>query len=144
MKSLVFQTGHVEAMIVHIARCAPEEACGLLAGTGETVKGVFPVTNHLHSPNRFEMDHREQLEVLNSLESRHLELVGIYHSHPAGPAVPSLEDISSFSYPGVVYLIWSNTKVFWTVRGFDIVKGSFSPILLDFPGASNLNIIQGL
>jgi proteasome lid subunit RPN8/RPN11 len=144
MKRLEFQTGQWDAMCAHVARSSPEEACGLLAGTGEIVKGIFPVTNRLHSLSRFEMDPKEQLAIFNLIEGSQLELAGIYHSHPRGPALPSNIDIGSFSYPGVAYLIWSYAEDIWTVQGFNIIEGSYSPILLDFPNKSNPNTSPGL
>jgi [CysO sulfur-carrier protein]-S-L-cysteine hydrolase len=143
MKRLVFRAGDWVAMSTHAAHCMPEEACGLLAGEGEMVKAIFPVTNRLHSPFRFEMDHKEQLDLFNLIEKSQLEMIGIYHSHPVGPAHPSLTDIDSFSYPGVAYLIWSFATETWTVQGFYFEDGSFSQILLDFPDWSNLNAFRG-
>ncbi len=133
----MFLTGHWNAMIAHVARCSPEEACGLLAGTGETVRAIFPVTNQAHSPSYFEMDPKERLKVFNLLEGSHLELLGIYHSHPAGPAYPSETDIRSFSYPGVAYIIWFWMGETWSVQGFAIEAGSYSQIQLDFSDLSN-------
>lgn len=137
VKRLEFQAGHWDAMLAHVARCSPEEACGLLAGTGETVKAIFRVTNRVHSLTRFEMDPKEQLKIFNLLEESHQELLGIYHSHPAGPPYPSETDISSFFYPGVAYIIWSCMGETWKVNGFAIEAGSYFQTLLDFPDMSN-------
>jgi proteasome lid subunit RPN8/RPN11 len=134
MRRLKFHVGQWDAMLAHVARCSPEEACGLLVGTGETIEAIFPVTNRVHSPSRFEMDPKEQLEVFDLLEESHLELLGIYHSHPAGPAYPSETDIGSFSYPGVAYIIWSGMGEKWNVHGYAIEARSYFQILLDFPG----------
>jgi proteasome lid subunit RPN8/RPN11 len=134
MKRLEFQAGQWDTMLADVVRCSPEEACGLLAGIGETVEVIFPVTNRLHSRTRFEMDPTEQVDVFNLLERSHLELLGIYHSHPTGPAYPSETDIGSFSYPGVACLIWSDMGETWIIHGFNIGDGSYYQILLVFPG----------
>jgi len=134
MLRLEFKTGQWDAMRAHVVRCFPEEACGLLAGNGEIIKVIFPVTNRLHSRSRFEMDPKVQLDIFNMIERSHLELLGIYHSHPMGPDYPSVTDIDSFLYPGVAYLIWSYQAETWKVQGFTIETGSYSQILLEFLG----------
>jgi proteasome lid subunit RPN8/RPN11 len=49
------------------------------------------------------------------------ELVAIYHSHPDGPAAPSLTDVVEHEYPGVLYLIVSlATRDAPEIRGFYI------------------------
>jgi proteasome lid subunit RPN8/RPN11 len=97
---------------------APEEACGLVAGRDNIALEVIPVTNALHSPVRYRMDPQEQLEAFTRIEERGLEIVGIYHSHPSGPAQPSPTDIAEAFYPEAVYLIWSRSEQDWNVRGF--------------------------
>ena len=39
-----------------------EEACGLVAGHRSDQLAVFPITNVLHSPVRFQMDPEQQLK----------------------------------------------------------------------------------
>ncbi len=106
-----------------VARWAPEEACGLLAGQAPgQVESVFPVANRLHSPSRFEMDPHEQLRAFLDIEAADLELLAIYHSHPHGPPEPSPTDRAEFASPGVVYLIWTPQppvpSPVWNARGF--------------------------
>lgn len=109
-------------MRAHVHACLPEEACGLLGGrfdgTKATVKVVIPVENVLHSPVRFRMDPREQLQAFNRLDDLGLELVGIFHSHPTGPDAPSATDLAEFYYPGVAFLIWSPGAEGWQLRAF--------------------------
>ncbi|HVN55088.1 MAG TPA: M67 family metallopeptidase [Anaerolineaceae bacterium] len=108
----------------HVERLCPEEACGLLGGLEGRVSVVIPVSNELHSPLRFRMDPREMLAAFKRIEQTGEELVGIYHSHPKGPAVPSPTDQAEFAYPGTIYLIWSPTSQGdWQVRGFSLDGG---------------------
>ncbi len=112
---------HWQSMLAHITRCIPEEACGLLAGLKDEVQAVYPVTNVLHRPDRYEMDPAGQVQAFAGMEARGLELVGIYHSHPHGPAVPSPTDLDESYYPEVVYVIWSPDdppQIGWQARGF--------------------------
>ncbi len=107
--------------------CAPLEACGLLAGKGCRVESVFFVANAAQSPVRFRMDPQEQLETFNQIEARGLELVGIFHSHPAGPERPSPTDVAEAAYP-VVHLIWFVDGETWRARGFWIEAGRVSEV----------------
>lgn len=109
-------------------RHAPEEACGLLAGQGERVLAVIPVTNELHSQVRYRMEPAEQLRAFLEIDRRGWELIGIYHSHPLGPDEPSQTDIAEAFYPESVYLIISGQVSGWVFRGFFIQDGQVSEI----------------
>lgn len=117
----------------------PEEACGLLAGwvsrEAATVECVIPMRNVLQSANRYRLDPAEQLEAFAWIEAQGLELVGIYHSHPEGPATPSETDISEAGYPQAVYWIWSKQTGEWRYASFVIQKETVLPVTILF----NLN-----
>lgn len=122
-----------QAMRDEVVRWAPEEACGLLAGPSlGQIERVFPVTNRLHSPSRFEMEPREQIRAFLEIEAAGIELVAMYHSHPTGPANPSPTDLVEFAYPGVAYLIWApevpGTSPIWNARCFLIDGEDFREI----------------
>jgi proteasome lid subunit RPN8/RPN11 len=110
-----------------VAERAPEEACGLLSGLVNPgfyqVIAVIPLTNELHSRVRYRLDPRQQIAAFNQIDAQGLELVGIYHSHPAGPPEPSPSDIAEAFYPDVVYLIWSALAGDWQCRAFLIQDG---------------------
>jgi proteasome lid subunit RPN8/RPN11 len=113
---------------------APLEACGILGGTrsGEVLQAewIYPARNQLRSPSQYQIDPVDQLQAFNDLEIKGLELVAIYHSHPAGPAYPSALDIERAYYPEAVQLIWSpglkmnsrnkESASRWICRGFVI------------------------
>lgn len=101
----------------------PEEACGLLAGSGEQVQEVISVENIYHSPYRYRMDPEGQLSAFQYIEKQGLELLAIYHSHPGGPAHPSSTDIKEAYYPDAVYVIVSPDNGSYIARGFIINKG---------------------
>ncbi|MGH2605065.1 MAG: Mov34/MPN/PAD-1 family protein, partial [Anaerolineales bacterium] len=116
------------SMVAHVQSCLPEEGCGLLEGLRGRVDHVIPVTNSAHSPFRFRMEPREQIEAMASIEERGLELVGIYHSHPNGPSGPSPIDLAEAAYPEAVYLILTSPKMGWQGRAFRIRDGSMREI----------------
>ena len=87
-----------------------EEVCGVLAGEyGETdshVDDVYPVENAADTPQvRYAMDPEEQLSAIDEIEGAGLEVVGFYHSHPAGPTHPSETDADRATWPGYSYAI---------------------------------------
>ncbi|OGO33940.1 MAG: hypothetical protein A2Z16_03555 [Chloroflexi bacterium RBG_16_54_18] len=114
----------------------PEEACGMLIGRINGFDAItihtIPVTNTLHSPTRFRMDGREQVDVFNQMENEDLDLVGIYHSHPQGPPGPSEIDVREAYYPNVVHLIWSRTGGIWNCAGYSINGGQVLMAVLKF------------
>jgi proteasome lid subunit RPN8/RPN11 len=111
-----------DKMLEHVKIHAPLEACGLLAGKANRVQEVLIVRNQAHSPVRFVMDPYEQLRAFEWIESQGLELIGIFHSHPAGPETASPTDIAEAAYE-VVHVILSRRQDEWQARGFWIENG---------------------
>jgi len=116
-------------MLDHVDRQVPLEACGLLAGKNDRVEKVILVRNQAQSPARFVMDPYEQLQAFDWIETNGLDLLGIFHSHPAGPETASMTDIAEAAYE-VVYLIWSRPKSGWQARGFWIANGRVTEVSL--------------
>lgn len=90
---------------------APLEVCGILGGRNEgedrVVVRAVPVKNvHPRPVGEYQLDPQEQLRVTLRLEDEEgLEVVGFYHSHPAGPARLSATDAARASWPGASYLL---------------------------------------
>jgi proteasome lid subunit RPN8/RPN11 len=87
-----------------------EEICGVLAGEyGETqsvVREIHRAENVADRPQvRYAMDPEEQFEITERVEDAGLEVVGFYHSHPAGPVEPSETDAARATWPGYSYAI---------------------------------------
>ncbi|HMZ08530.1 MAG TPA: M67 family metallopeptidase [Anaerolineales bacterium] len=124
MQSLTLTNEQLQKMIVHVESHAPLEACGLLAGKGSSVDAVLEVLNQAQSPVRYVMDPVEQLNAFEWIDSHGLDLLGIFHSHPAGPEVVSFTDIIEAAYD-VVYIVLSHKQgAGWTARGFWIENGT--------------------
>ena len=126
---LSFSVDQYREMLEHVSQHAPLEACGLLAGRNARVEKVIPVRNQAESPVRFVMDPYEQLQAFEWIDMQSLELLGIFHSHPAGPETVSATDIREAAY-AVVYLIWSRNGDAWNVRGFWIEQGQVQEVSL--------------
>jgi hypothetical protein len=64
-------------MLDDIGKRNLEEACGLVAGVGQTSLAVYPVTNILHSPVRYRMDPEQQLKYFNLIDENQWHLLAI-------------------------------------------------------------------
>jgi [CysO sulfur-carrier protein]-S-L-cysteine hydrolase len=89
------------------ALAAPQlEVCALLGGDGSGPRTHYPVANVAGNPQQaFLMEPHAQLRAMREMRRAGERLVGIYHSHPEGPAQPSETDLSQAAYPDVLYFI---------------------------------------
>jgi len=126
---LIISKKHWQEMLNYVEQNASLEACGLLAGKNEQVEKVIFVPNQAQSPVRFVMDPYDQLKAFDWIESNQLDLLGIFHSHPAGPETVSATDIAEAAYE-VVQLIWSRNQNRWRVHGFWIENGRATEVPL--------------
>ena len=91
-------------------RSVPREACGLLVGT-ETPDGtlsvgaIVPCANVADGLDRFEIDPKALLATHRALRGGPAQIIGHYHSHPGGPALPSASDRAAAHTPGLAWLI---------------------------------------
>jgi len=92
--------GHHEAqMKAHAVEAYPFECCGFLIGTQSGDQAV--VMEVLRADNthdgekrrRFLIDPLEFIRAERIAERQELSVIGVYHSHPDHPAVPSAEDL---------------------------------------------------
>jgi proteasome lid subunit RPN8/RPN11 len=122
IRQLTINREYRQEMLDHIESEVPLEACGLLAGRSDRVEKVLIVRNQAQSPARFVMEPYEQLKALDWIDSNGLDLLGIFHSHPAGPETASVTDIAEAAYE-VVHVICSRVDDNWKMRGFWIENG---------------------
>jgi proteasome lid subunit RPN8/RPN11 len=84
------------AIATHALRDAPRECCGFLLGAAGRVIYALPATNTSTAPlTRYRVDPREHIALQRILRrlTPPLTVVGVYHSHPRGPAAPSASDV---------------------------------------------------
>ncbi len=127
----------LRAAILDHALASPDvEVCGLLGGLDGLAFTRYPVANVADQPaTTFLMDARGQLGAMKDMRERGEELVGIYHSHPAGPAAPSARDLEFAAYPGVAYLIISlQQRDEPVLAAFAFDGGAFRPLALQASG----------
>lgn len=111
----------------HAYDCYPEECCGLLLGHNGQVTEVRFMQNSWQSDfsknstnklietrrdasrrNRFAIAPLEMLEAQKDARTKQLDIIGIYHSHPDHPAVPSEYD-RAIAWAEYSYLIMAVT-----------------------------------
>jgi [CysO sulfur-carrier protein]-S-L-cysteine hydrolase len=113
----------VKSIIEQAHNELPNEACGLLVGSVESVEKHFALTNVDHSPEHFSFDPAEQFNVLRSARRDGLQIIANYHSHPSTPARPSQEDIRLAYDPDILYLILSLAEKNPVIKAFEIRDG---------------------
>lgn len=69
------------------------------------VLGYREVRNVSRDPYEFLMDPRGVLEAYEEARSRGLDLVGIYHTHPGLPGIPSAKDLEGMGLWPIPWLI---------------------------------------
>ena len=118
-------------MINHAKKEMPLECCGYLAAEGSMVVASYALTNVDKSSEHFSFDPQEQFAVLRDVRSKGLEIIAVYHSHPASPARPSDEDIRLAHDPDKIYVIVSLAQVKEEVKAFKIKGQKAEPEILE-------------
>jgi proteasome lid subunit RPN8/RPN11 len=122
----------VEEMIAHAREEAPNECCGMIGGAEGSATTVYRSINAEASPLRYSLDASDQFRIMQEMEKRGEELIGIYHSHTASAAYPSQTDVNLAAYPDAVYVIVSlEDPQNPDVRGFWIRDGRIDEAELD-------------
>jgi len=114
------------SLIAHAREESPRECCGLLLGCGDEVVEIRRARNVASSPaTRFVLDPKDHIDARRDARARGLEILGFYHSHPHGGAVPSATDLAEAAYPGSVYVIIGLGVDASELRVFEFVNGNF-------------------
>ncbi|HLB47385.1 MAG TPA: M67 family metallopeptidase [Anaerolineales bacterium] len=112
----------------HLQSALPNEACGLLAGRDGRTEAVYLIANAERSPTRYSMEPGELIRAIVEIEDNGWELIGIFHSHPAGPPIPSPTDIAEAYYPDSAYVICYPADKGWQARAFEIRDGKVGEV----------------
>jgi len=98
-KTLRLTLEQQQQIIRHALDAYPEEACGLMTGSGATTEQIIPAKNIATDPY-----HRYRID--DTLLARHVEsMIGIYHSHPDDDPILSRVDVAEAWYPDTVYVV---------------------------------------
>jgi proteasome lid subunit RPN8/RPN11 len=115
-----------DQLIAHARAEAPNECCGMIAAADGRAVSVHPAENAAASPLRYEIEGRQQLEILTAIEDAGHELGAIYHSHTRTAPEPSQTDVNLAFYPEALYVIVGIAGEEPDVRAWRIVDGEVS------------------
>jgi len=115
---------HIQIIYNHAERTYPEECCGILLGNltdgdkialeviptenaWNTEAAYFPADRSLYSSKkRYAIAPQTMLQIQREARNRALNIIGIYHSHPDYPPIPSAWD-SLYAWVEYSYIIVS-------------------------------------
>lgn len=97
----------LEAVEKAARRAWPEEACGLLIGSGDVIREAVVSENASKTPERaFLIDPALHLRTQRRAREKGLKILGVFHSHPSGGPTPSPEDArAARQAPSLLWLI---------------------------------------
>lgn len=110
------------------------EACGFLFGRDGRVEEAIQVKNRAADNGHFVMDPPEQVRALYEIQDAQLDVLAVYHSHPAGPAGPSATDSRELSSTGWDQVILHPVGGSWRIRGFIWAEGTYRSLPIDIVG----------
>jgi proteasome lid subunit RPN8/RPN11 len=122
----------VRQVLVAEARSAhPQECCGILLGEGTHITAIQSAVNvHPTPETHFEIDPQALVDAHRSARKGGPQVIGYYHSHPTGSAVPSATDRAMAAGDGRIWaIIGSDGEVaFWRdeAKGFEALSYSVS------------------
>ncbi|MBI3537415.1 MAG: M67 family metallopeptidase [Chloroflexi bacterium] len=124
----------VEQIVAQAKRDAPNETWGMIGGKNGRALKIYPMRNaHATPVTRYSADPYELLQVVREIEEQTaMDIVAIYHSHPATVGYPSPTDIAEAHYPDSIYILISLMNPQHAVmRGYRIVDGKVEEITLE-------------
>lgn len=130
MKTISLTAPQVQELIKFAKDALPNECCALLLtehNNNGKVAMILPMRNIDESPVSFSISPAELLDAYNLAESKGMEVVGIFHSHPA-KASPSSIDINYMQINPVIWLIYSTTQD--EIKAFEYENEAISEIAI--------------
>lgn len=114
-------------LLKHARRQPHRECCGILAGQDGLITQAFPAKNVAADPAwNYEIAPKEMARLIADLRKRHLEFLGIYHSHPHWLDInePSPKDVALAHFSKAIHFIVTPRPYATTpIRAFSIRAG---------------------
>lgn len=106
MEAVEIDPSAIAVMLAEARAAHPQECCGLLLGRGGRIGEARPARNvHPQSATCFEIDPRALIEAYRAARAGGPQVLGYYHSHPAGGPRPSATDRAGAAGDGAVWAI---------------------------------------
>ena len=111
IKSLILTQIELNKLVYFANKSLPNESCALLLGNYNNENEIkvidsLAMRNSDESPRSFRIESQELINGYLTAEKMNLNVVGIFHSHPA-PPMPSSTDKIFMEINPVVWLIYS-------------------------------------
>lgn len=101
-----------DRLLAEAAASPAQEVCGLLFGNGGRIDAAQACRNVAGDPARaFEIDPQALIAAHRAAREGGPAIIGCYHSHPGGPATPSLRDVEAAAGDGAVWLIFGQGQM---------------------------------
>ena len=109
MKTISLTAAQIRQLVGIAKDALPNESCAFLLGHNDKVAKILPMRNIDESPVTFSIEPAELLYAYNLAESKGMQVIAIFHSHPTKPW-PSSTDIKFMEINPVVWVIYSTTE----------------------------------
>lgn len=123
MEYILMDVSHLNALEKLAVKALPEESCAILLGkksnTKSIVQYILPMNNSSHSPMEFNIDSDDLFQAYNKARGMNLDILAIFHSHPAQP-IPSTKDKIFMLINPIIWLIYSTSSQ--TFKAFIVNK----------------------
>ncbi len=111
-KAIIFSKSQVETLAEYSRKNSPNESCAILFGNTEnhqvTIREIFLAKNIEDSPVSFTISNEELISAYSEAERKKLDVIGMFHSHPASVPYPSSTDKKYMEINPVPWVIFSN------------------------------------
>jgi proteasome lid subunit RPN8/RPN11 len=136
--SIEIASGLIAQLQARVAAATQQEICGLMLGEGNRVDHMAYTTNVAVDPARaFEIEPAALIAAHRAMRSGGPEIIGYFHSHPSGGAVPSVTDAAMAAPDGRYWLIAAQGAIaLWQAVPEGSIHGRFLPVPLVISGAT--------
>jgi proteasome lid subunit RPN8/RPN11 len=119
----------LDRLLAEAAASPDREVCGLLFGSPERIDAATATANvAARTEDEFEIDPRALIAAYRAERQGGPRLIGHYHSHPSGSAVPSARDLAAAEEGRLWLILAGGTARLWMAcrGGFEKVALSIS------------------
>jgi proteasome lid subunit RPN8/RPN11 len=106
---VIIRRSELQFIVDHAEKTYPEECCGFLLGLNASERRILrivsvPNVNAHNRRRRYNIDPKDIIHADEMAQKLSLEVIGIYHSHPDAPSIPSQFDLE-YAWPWYTYLV---------------------------------------
>jgi len=101
----------LDELLCHATESIPNECCGLLIGQSDEIVHLCRARNVNESPTEFLIHPADHFSAIRDARSLDMQVIGSYHSHPNGLAIPSATDVAQSNDPHFLQAIISPPNI---------------------------------